>query len=824
MSMENPILENGDFDFDEPNTSLLSHEAPNMFQLDIEDDNSTHPPQALRSPHLSFLNVFALIVGMIIGSGIFATPSRVDSNVPSPGVAIIVWVVAGVVAWAGATSFAELGAAIPRNGGMQEYLGYIYGDFLASIMSWTWVIVIKPSSMAIISIVFADYWTSILNPSSSKPVMLVKLLALITVGGMLLINCVSVRSSTGLTNILLYSKLSTVALIIFLAIPALQFSSSDGVNQPVPDWKSKNWFGNRRKDEDGSSVEWSSLSSWDLLGHLTTALYAALWACGGWDNVNVIVAEIRDPIRDLPRAVYAAIPTVTICFVLVNLAYYIILPWEVVQDSDAIAVAVGKQTLGTTGGLIFAILVSASCLGVLNIDIYTTGILTVTSARRGYLPKFLAGPSEDDLSSQSTQNPQIAQSVGTIGQIQKIVFKLFKLNRSKSPIRAMTFNALTACPYIIFGTFGPLVTMSGIAGYVFLFLTVCGVLILRVRQPLLKPAQQLLEVVDLSAGSRINLGTSYVGLSSKVFQSSLASLFFDPLQSLILLHSSSGKYLNNWLNLQDLESRSSATSNPTQTQLDLSSPQTFTFPPPPAQALDLHKNLVTGNGIRSANMQSTNRSSKAVGFFDLPKELRDRIYTFILDSKIKPIRPSRDAIKAYNQIRAAERAYAIQPHDIASFGLLYACRQSRYEMSHAIARQCGTEEDITYELDCLVYRGSIIPTWTALPAPPCHLRHMVVKIRGSDCTNGPLLAPCLLQLVTQFFERDYTWWGQYCNIPLIVDNLTIHIPSSDDTACAKFLKELASVGSLWKKVRRVRLASRTQNMVWVVIPSWNRRV
>lgn len=286
MPLENSIHENGDIDIVEPDTSLLSYEAPNVFQLEIEDNNSTHPPQALRSPHLTFLNVFALIVGMIIGSGIFATPSRVDSNVPSPGVAIIVWVVAGVVAWAGATSFTELGAAIPRNGGMQEYLGYIYGDFLASIMSWTWVIVIKPSSMAIISIVFADYWTSILIPSSSKPVMLVKLLALITVGGMLLINCVSVRSSTGLTNILLYSKLSTVALIILLAIPVLLFRSSNSVNEPAPDWKSKNWFGNRRKGEDGSSVEWSSLSSWDLLGHLTTAQYAALWACGGWDNVS----------------------------------------------------------------------------------------------------------------------------------------------------------------------------------------------------------------------------------------------------------------------------------------------------------------------------------------------------------------------------------------------------------------------------------------------------------------------------------------------------------------------------------------------------------
>lgn len=286
MPLEDHNPENDDFGIDQPDIGLLNHETPSMFQLEVEDDNSILPQQTLRPPHLNFLNVFALIVGTIIGSGIFATPSRVDSNVPSPGVAIIIWAVAGVIAWTGAVSFAELGAAIPENGGMQEYLGYMYGDFLASIMSWTWIIVIKPSSMAVISIIFAEYWISILVSSDSKPVMLVKLLALITVGCVLLINCISVRSSTGLTNTFLFSKLSTVALIIILAIPVLLISSSGDVNEPTPDWKSKNWFSNRRRIEDGSSVEWSSLSNWDLLGHLTTALYAALWASGGWDNVS----------------------------------------------------------------------------------------------------------------------------------------------------------------------------------------------------------------------------------------------------------------------------------------------------------------------------------------------------------------------------------------------------------------------------------------------------------------------------------------------------------------------------------------------------------
>ena len=283
ISPENPNQENEDFDIGGPTTNLLEYAASDTFELEDENGMPIQPPRVVKSDQLTFWNVFAILVGTAIGSGIFASPSAIDSNVPSPGIAIVIWVVAGIIGWAGATSFAELGAAIPKNGGMQEYLHYIYGDFLASIMSWTWIIVIKPSSVAIISIIFAEYWTSILNPSGSKPIWMVKLLALITIGSVLLINCISAKSSTGLTNVLVFSKLSTVSLILFLAVPVL---IRTGKNEPVEDWKSRNWFASRGKDVDGSSVDWISLSSWDLLGHLTTALYAALWSCGGWDNVS----------------------------------------------------------------------------------------------------------------------------------------------------------------------------------------------------------------------------------------------------------------------------------------------------------------------------------------------------------------------------------------------------------------------------------------------------------------------------------------------------------------------------------------------------------
>lgn len=284
--LENTTHSEGEeFEIEELDANILSesHETPLISDHDVENG------RPITSHRLSLFNIYALIVGMAIGSGIFASPSRVDSDVPSPGMAIVIWSLAGLVGWTGATSFAELGVAMPKNGGMQEYLRYIYGDLAASLMTWIWVMTIKPASIAIVSMIFADYWTSILvrSPTGEKPFWLVKLLAMITVGIVLLVNCVGAKSSSGLTSTLLYSKLSTVALILIIALSVVAVSyGSDGIEPPL-DWKSRNWFAPRQKDQDGSTVDWTTLSTWGLLGHLTNALYAALWASGGWDNVSI---------------------------------------------------------------------------------------------------------------------------------------------------------------------------------------------------------------------------------------------------------------------------------------------------------------------------------------------------------------------------------------------------------------------------------------------------------------------------------------------------------------------------------------------------------
>ena len=105
---------------------------------------------------LTFTNGLALVLGLQIGSGIFSAPSQVSNHVLSPGMAVVVWLLAGMLVWTGAASFIELGLAIPRNGGVQEYLRVCYGELLGFLFSWIWIAISKACANATIGIVFAE--------------------------------------------------------------------------------------------------------------------------------------------------------------------------------------------------------------------------------------------------------------------------------------------------------------------------------------------------------------------------------------------------------------------------------------------------------------------------------------------------------------------------------------------------------------------------------------------------------------------------------------------------------------------------------------------
>ncbi|PWW77449.1 amino acid transporter [Tuber magnatum] len=438
-------------------------------------------PMAAENSHkLTFFDGYSLLVSFQIGSGLFSSPSQINNNTASPGAAILVWVGAGLLAWAGATCFAELGAAIPVNGGMQEYLQYIYGDFAALLVSFTWIAAVKPCSMAILGLIFAEYWTRAIFGGGGDTFWLDKSLAIALLASLTLFNSISTKASSNLNGIFFLIKLTTVGAIAMLTIFVMFTGLNSRGTGPSVDWKTRDWFANRPTEADGRHIDWASLTTWESMGYYSAALWAGTWGYGGWDNANFVAGEMRNTARDLPRAVNLALPTVIGCFILTNLCYYIVLPWDTVGAANTIAVAVGLKTLGTTGGLIFAVLVSIACAGSLNANVFTTGRLTASAANKGHIPRFWGALGWRGSSKESTS---ATPTYGTIGSPPESLHKPPANATWRTPLRAMILNSLLTCTYILLGNFGSLVTFIGITEYTSYLFTISGVIYLRYTQP-----------------------------------------------------------------------------------------------------------------------------------------------------------------------------------------------------------------------------------------------------------------------------------------------------------------------------------------------------
>ncbi|KAJ0414545.1 amino acid permease-domain-containing protein [Aspergillus carlsbadensis] len=412
---------------------------------------------------LTYLNGLSLVVGLVIGSGIFSSPSQVNANAGSPGGALIAWLVAGLLAWTGAASYAELGGAIPLNGGAQAYLSKIFGELAGFLFTWCAVLVLKPGSAAIISIIFGEYVVRAIvgteveqvNPWINKGV---------AFGGLFVVtclNCLSTRLAARIGDLFMFFKFVALlgVTIIGIIVAATGLSSKGNASE---EWKI-GWF-------EGTTTD---ISGWAM------ALYAGLWAFDGWDNTNYVTGEFKNPNRDLPRVIHTAMPLVIVSYLLANISYFFVLPHSTIEASNTIAVQFGDKVFGSIGALIFALIVSASCVGALNATIFTSGRLVYAAGKEGYLPSVF-GNLWTQGSSISSMNRLQHRSWAN-----KLVFRLFGNGTwiGYTPINAMALNSVLTLVYIVVGEFKTLVTFYGVAGYTFYFLTVLGLIVLRVREP-----------------------------------------------------------------------------------------------------------------------------------------------------------------------------------------------------------------------------------------------------------------------------------------------------------------------------------------------------
>ncbi|KAJ9353484.1 amino acid transporter [Paecilomyces variotii] len=425
--------------------------------------------------NLGASEAFAIVISIVIGSGIFTSPGAIDSNVPSPGVALIIWLVGGILAWTGATTMAELGTAIPGEGGVQPYLQYIFGDVFGFLAAWTWIIAIMPATLAILSIAFIDSIYSAAGFTNSATSIERKLLSILVLVVISLANSISTKATTRLNNFFVVTKFVSIAGIVIAGIVVIIIQTSNpNRNIGGRDWFTRPWFGYRETvNPDGTRIDWTKLQEWEILGHYSAALYGALWAYSGWDKAIYISAELSSPARQLPLALNTAIPTIILCFIAANAIYYILLPWNLISSTNSVAVTAISRLLGPAAGVIAAILICLVIAGSLLGNSFVAGRMVVSASNKNWLPGFLGfvgriGVVFDSITASeesSRDSPDVPKQSG-----------------SDAPINAIILETSLAALYILLGNFRALLTFNGLGEYSFFFITVLGAVILRFRQ------------------------------------------------------------------------------------------------------------------------------------------------------------------------------------------------------------------------------------------------------------------------------------------------------------------------------------------------------
>ncbi|KAM6919788.1 large neutral amino acids transporter small subunit 2 isoform 2-T2 [Lycodopsis pacificus] len=347
-------------------SSGASHSEGRCLQSGAGKDAGASSRVALRK-EISLVSACAIIIGNIIGSGIFVSPKGVLENTGSVGLSLIVWVTTGIITAIGALCYAELGVTIPKSGGDYSYVNDIFGGLAGFLRLWIAVLVITPTNQAVIALTFSNYILQPLYPSCLPPESGMRLLAAVCLLLLTWVNCSSVRWAMYVQDIFAVGKLLALGLIIILGV--VQISKGHYY-----------WL------EPVHAFE--TFREYDT-GQMALSFLQGSFAYGGWNFLNYVTEELVDPHRNLPRAILISIPLVTFVYMATNVAFITVMSPQELLASNAVAVTFGEKMLGVMSW-IMPISVALSTVGGVNGSLFTSSRLFFAGAREGHLPRLLA--------------------------------------------------------------------------------------------------------------------------------------------------------------------------------------------------------------------------------------------------------------------------------------------------------------------------------------------------------------------------------------------------------------------------------------------------
>lgn len=330
----------------------------------MDKPSANGPPSLQPAPPLDlpraigFWGASAVMAGIIIGSGIFRTPTSIAQQVGDPWIILVLWAAGGVLSLAGALTYSELICMYPRSGGVYVFLREGYGPCMAFVFGWTYMLISKPAAAAGIAWVFGEYLNSLLHVRWDPRVVTTVVLTLLTI-----VNVRGVRLGAGIAMVLTTLK---ILALVGIVVAAAVFRTGDSANL--------------------ASIH----SPGPLILALAPVMYSVMWTYDGWSDVGSIAGEIKDPQRNLPRIYLTGTAVITLLYIAVNAIYMWLIPLEQMRQVTDVAPRVANLLLGgTAGGIVVSLVVLISTIGSTHGSILTGARISYAQSRDGLLFGFL---------------------------------------------------------------------------------------------------------------------------------------------------------------------------------------------------------------------------------------------------------------------------------------------------------------------------------------------------------------------------------------------------------------------------------------------------
>jgi len=291
---------------------------------------------------LSRFDLTMIAIGSTIGSGIFLTPAIIANSIHSPALILLIWLGGGLLILCGALTFAELGALMPKAGGVYVFLSESYGKPVGFLYGWAYFLVVNTGGIAALSVAFTTYLAYFFPMSS----LALKLTAVSGIFILTVINVMGVKSGGIFSDV--FTVLKLIGIFGVIAVGFILGSSS--------------------------VTTFSFDMPSGVTGGVAVAMVGVLWSYGGWQHATYAAGEAKNAKKDVPVAMIIAALSVTAIYVAINIAYMMLLPVNTIANSPSVAADAVKTVLGPVGGGIIAMAIFISTFG-------TAGIYTLTAPR-----------------------------------------------------------------------------------------------------------------------------------------------------------------------------------------------------------------------------------------------------------------------------------------------------------------------------------------------------------------------------------------------------------------------------------------------------------